>query len=160
MTNITQWAIHHGVSQAALNELIDIVSAGTQVTPATANTSEQAAQNAIRLEASNRGIKLFRNNVGACQDSNGNFIRYGIANDTPAMNKAVKSADLIGFTPVTIGGQRVAVFTSIEVKKPGWKFKNTGREQAQNKWREFVLLNGGFAIFATSPKDLDSLVTL
>ena len=58
---LTQWAIRHGVSHQALAELRQMM--GVDTDPASCNAkpgSEAAVQQAIRLEASRLGMRLFR----------------------------------------------------------------------------------------------------
>lgn len=99
-----------------------------------------------------------RNNNGACTTDDGRHIRFGLANDSEKINKQIKSHDLIGITSVTVRPQHVGavfgVFTSIEVKRSGWQYKGTEREQAQLKWGNFVISMGGIAQFATKPGDI------
>src|SRR5882762_3932875 len=89
---------------------------------------EDASQREIRLRASAAGLLLWRNNSGVAQtvDRYGNTrpVRYGLANDSPAVNRVLKSSDLIGIAP---DGR----FVAIESKRPGWHFAGTDREQAQ-----------------------------
>lgn len=118
-------------------------------------SAESAVQTIIRLEAARKGILLFRNNVGALQDKEGRYVRYGLANDSSAVNREVKSADLIGIRPVIIHpyhvGQRLGVFVSREIKAPDWRYNpNDEREQAQMRWIKLVEAAGGDACFAWS----------
>lgn len=74
-------------------------------------TAESTIQSRIML-ALGRGLsRVFRNSVGVTTMPNGNTIRYGLCTG---------SSDLIGWTTQTITadmvGQRVAVFTAVEVK--------------------------------------------
>jgi hypothetical protein len=107
------------------------------------------------MEASAKGFRLFRNNVGAGKLENGSFLRWGLCNDSIAMNKKMKSADLIGPRPIVITpahvGTVIGQFTSIETKRPGWKYRGTEEEEAQLRWAEFVIAFGGYAAFATGP---------
>ena len=158
MRTITEWAIVHGISASALRDLNDVfIDCIPAFTPGNGE-SEQVGQQRIRLEASRQGARLFRNNIGACTDDRGNFIRYGLANDSAAMNKKIKSGDLIGITPKLVTpdmvGGIVGLFTSIECKRPGWAFKDTPREKAQQNWNQFVVSMGGIAQFATRPEDI------
>jgi len=121
-------------------------------------TSEQAVQQAIRLAAPRHSCILWRNNNGACQTVDGRQIRYGLANDSHQINAEIKSSDLIGITRQVITpdmvGQTIGVFTSIEVKRGGWKYTGTPREVAQNKWLAMVQSHGGVARFAATVGDV------
>jgi hypothetical protein len=114
---------------------------------------ESDAQDACRLAASNSGAVLWRNNVGAGTLHTGEFIRWGLANDSTAMNKRVKSADLIGIRPVLIMphhvGMTLGQFVSREIKHPGWVYKGTDREVAQLEWLKIISAHGGDAQFST-----------
>src|SRR5438034_502134 len=116
--------------------------------------SEAGVLSDIRLEASEKGARLWRNNVGATYTPTGQFIRYGLANDSALLNKTIKSADLIGIRPVIITPQHVGSiigqFISREIKKPGWRYSHTEREQAQSNWAELIISLGGDACFVTS----------
>lgn len=106
-----------------------------------------------RKRASDNGDLLWRNNIVACQDSRGNFIRAGLANESKQMNENLKSSDLIGIRQITITPEMVGSvfgqFTSIECKRPGWKFHGTKAEIAQLNWIILVLSMGGHAYFST-----------
>lgn len=155
---LTVWQQRHGITEQALRELQQILAGAVPTVTSNATGGEAAGQQRIRLAAPAHGVRLWRNNVGACTDDRGNHIRYGLANESTAMNRAVKSADLIGITPVTITpamvGGSLGVFTSIECKRPGWQYKATAREQAQLSWAQLVIGLGGFAQFATDPGDI------
>jgi hypothetical protein len=114
--------------------------------------SEAAIQNDVRLEASKLGIYLWRNNVGAHKTDTG-FIRYGLANDSAATNKTMKSADLIGIRPLVITldhvGMTVGQFVSREIKQEGWAFRGTERELSQERWAKLIASLGGDAAFAS-----------
>jgi len=116
-------------------------------------SSESGVLSDIRLEASQRGARLWRNNVGATYTPSGQFLRYGLANDSAALNAAIKSADLIGIRPVIITpqdvGRVIGQFISREVKHPGWKYTGTDRERAQLAWAELINSLGGDACFTT-----------
>ncbi len=112
---------------------------------------ERDVQNIIRLEASQKGLRVWRNNVGAGYMQDGTFLRWGLANETKAMNEAFKSSDLIGIRPVIITsahiGTTVGQFVAREVKPSNWKYSGTKRERAQNAFLELVLALGGDAAF-------------
>lgn len=159
MTLLTQWAARHGVSQAALAELRVMMGVDTDPAKCTAKAgSEAAVQTAIRLEASRLGVRLWRNNVGACKDESGRIIRYGLCNDSAQLNKRIKSSDLIGVRPVVITpdmvGQRIGQFVAREVKRPGWKYAGTEREKAQLAFIELLLSLGADAAFASGEGSL------
>jgi hypothetical protein len=157
MIEFTEWAVRHGISTEALNELREIIGTsdtGVQITA----TGEAAVQNAIRLATSQNGWLLWRNNVGVLQDDRGVPVRYGLANDSKALNEKVKSSDLIGIRPVLITpdmvGKTIGQFAAVEVKRSEWKYTGTKREAAQLKFINLVIAAGGFAKFANSPGDL------
>jgi len=115
--------------------------------------SESGTLSDIRLEASQHGCRLWRNNVGATYTQSGQFMRYGLANDSAALNIAIKSADLIGIRPVLITqqhlGKTIGQFLSREVKHAGWRYTGTNRERAQLAWAELINSLGGDACFTT-----------
>ena len=113
--------------------------------------AESSVQAEIRLLASQRGWRLFRNNVGVLPDRNGRPVRFGLANDSAKLNREIASADLIGIRPVLILpehiGRTIGVFTSIECKHPDWRpTPGDERYQAQCRWRDLVLSLGGYAV--------------
>lgn len=123
-----------------------------------ADGNESAIQAAIRLEAAKRGIALYRNNVGVLLDRRGVPVRFGLANDSAAVNAHIKSGDLIGIRPVLVTpemvGTTLGVFVSREVKATGWRYTGTPREAAQQRWIDLVRSYGGDACFATGPGSL------
>ncbi len=141
VTNLNRWAIKWGVPFEAVEDLrreFGTVSMDLQLK---AGESEAAIQTRVRLEASKKGLRLFRNNVGATYTDEGSFIRYGLANDSKQMNDSIKSSDLIGIRP---GGQ----FVAREIKPAGWQYTGTPREAAQLKFLELITAMGGDAAFA------------
>ena len=113
--------------------------------------AESAVQAAIRLLASQRGWRLFRNNVGVMKRDDGVPVRFGLANDSPQLNRVYKSADLIGIMPLVITpemvGNTLGVFVSIEVKHPDWKpTAGDERYQAQKRWADLIGSLGGYAL--------------
>jgi len=96
----------------------------------------------------------YRNNRG-CVRSGSRFIRYGLPE--PKGNKeddsAMKGGDRIGFSEVVITadmvGQKIAVFTSIEIKGPGDRLK-----QGQINWHNFVIEHGGISEIWTSDGEI------
>lgn len=119
--------------------------------------SEASIQQRLRLWASKRGVRLWRNNVGVLKDERGVPVRYGLANESKAMNQNIKSSDLIGITPVTVTpdmvGKTLGVFTAYECKAEDWSYRANKREIAQLKWLELVQSLGGIAQFINSVID-------
>lgn len=112
--------------------------------------AETTLQQQIRLAlGTHPHARLFRNQVGSLPDPRtGRLVTFGLARG---------SADLVGWRTITIGpehvGQRIAVFTSIEVKTP------TGRVMAdQTAWLTAVQAAGGIAGIARSVPDALQLV--
>lgn len=121
-------------------------------------TSEAAVQAQVRLEAARKGLRLWRNNVGVLTDERGVPVRYGLANDSKQLNSVVKSGDLIGWRPVLITpahlGITIAQFVSRECKRVGWTYKGDAREQAQLRWAEMIIADGGDAAFCCGQETL------
>lgn len=112
---------------------------------------EAPIQDRARLQAAQLGWHLWRNNVGVLVDASGRPVRYGLANDSAALNKVLKSADLIGIRPVLITpdmvGSTIGQFASVECKREGWHLTpGDARGQAQDAWRKLVLQCGGYAV--------------
>jgi hypothetical protein len=149
---LNEWAARWNISSWALDDLRTIFGiAGCESRES--GQSESAIQSEIRLEAVTVGARLWRNNVGATYARDGSFLRYGLANESGAVNARVKSADLIGIRPVKIEpghvGWTIGQFVSREVKAGGWQYRATDREQAQLRWAELIMSLGGDAVFAT-----------
>ncbi len=105
----------------------------------TLNQSETALQNKIRLELGKlKNTRLFRNNVGMI-----NGVQFGLC---------VGSSDLIGFQSVTITpemvGQKVAIFTAIEVKTESGKVS-----EQQTNFLSMVQKFGGLGAVVRSVDD-------
>ena len=110
--------------------------------------SEQAIQQRIRLACSRGPVRLWRNNTGAMRDERGQLVRFGLC---PG------SADLIGYRSITIGpehlGQRVAVFTAVEVKAP------TGRPTTEQlAFLDHIRAAGGLAGIARSVPEAEAIL--
>ena len=151
--NLNQWAIKWGVPFEAVEDLRrEFGTINTDPVPAENDGSETRVQTSIRLEASQKGARLWRNNVGATTTDEGSFIRYGLANDSKKMNAVLKSSDLIGIRPVTITavmvGTIIGQFVAREVKPEQWTYTATKREVAQLNYLELVAGLGGDACFA------------
>ena len=151
MTDLYKWAIRHQIPHAALNELRQIMGAVDTDPPAHSGESEAAIQKRVQLAATRQGWRLWRNNVGALKDERGVPVRYGLANDSAALNKVIKSSDLIGIKPTLITpdmlGATIGQFVAREVKASGWQYKGNAHERAQLKFIELVTSMGGDAKF-------------
>lgn len=147
-----EWAIRWNIPQKAFEELMTIYGAIEEILKDNPLRSEAELQNLIRLEASQKYARLWRNNVGATYTAEGSFIRFGLANDSSAVNKKIKSADLIGIRSIKITtsmvGLTIGQFVSREVKASNWKYTGTPRELAQFNWINLILSFGGDACFA------------
>ena len=125
--------------------------------------SETLIQQRVRIEASKRGWRLFRNNSGvAINPDTGRHIRYGLANESKQQNAEIKSSDLIGIRPVVITqdmvGTTIGQFVSLEVKREGWHYTGTPREVAQKRWIDMVRSLGGVAGFVSDADAIDTSV--
>lgn len=152
MTSLEQWALRWGLPPQALDELAIVSS----TTGGNEGMSESAVQSRVRLEASQHGIHLWRNNNGAGQLADGGrFIRFGLANDSAQLNKVLKSGDLIGGSRTLITaamvGRTVLRFTSRECKHGNWKWSGTEEELAQLKWATLINSLGGDAQIVSGP---------
>jgi hypothetical protein len=160
MMEFREWAARWGVPMAAVVEWENEMQGVTpgRIPDVTVGKSEAWAQVQIRLEAAQKGVAIFRNNVGVLKDKTGRPVRYGLGNDSPALNEVLKSGDLIGVRPVLILPQHVGTtvgqFVSREAKPPGWVYTATPRERAQMAWANLIRSKGGDASFATGPGTL------
>ena len=124
--------------------------------------SEALIQQRVRIACSQRGWRVWRNNVGVLRDERGVPVRYGLANESSAMNQQYKSSDLIGIKPVLITeahiGQTLGVFVALECKREGWHYTGTPREVAQKRWIDMVRSIGGVAGFVSDADAIDTAV--
>lgn len=148
---LNTWARKWGIPKEAITQLRHSLGAGDFAPSPQEGESEAAIQTRIRLEASQKGMRLWRNNVGATYTAEGTFIRYGLANDSKQMNAHVKSHDLIGIRPVVITqdhvGCTIGQFVSREVKRGDWTYLGNESERAQLRFAEIVVSLGGDAAF-------------
>lgn len=149
-----EWARDWGVPVAAVQDYRRRLM-GPNVDHVDDGKGESYVQSQIRLSLAQQGCLVWRNNVGALQDSEGRFVRYGLANDSKQLNEHVKSGDLILGIPRAVTadmlGKTILQLGSVEAKEQGWKFTGAGRESAQMNWADLINANGGFARFATGP---------
>ena len=156
MTFVEWTAAYPEASRALTGSLTEAVR---PLPPEAAGKSEAWRQPRTRFQIAEQGAASWRNNVGAtpakCPDCGvaRQPVRYGLANDSHAMNTIVKSSDLILAIPRLITpamvGTRIAQFGAIESKRPGWKYTGTGREPAQAAWLALVRSLDGYAAFNT-----------
>lgn len=148
---LEQWAIKWGVSYHAIQDLKNELGLIQTDPGELAGLSEAAVQSRVRLEASQKGARLFRNNVGALKDARGVPVRFGLANDNAQINEAIKSSDLIGIKPVLITpdmvGRTIGQFLAREVKEANWKYTGSDHEKAQLAFINLIISKGGDAAF-------------
>ena len=161
VTPFLRWAETHQISPAALAALLNLMGAGApDFKPAPGKLhSEAGVQQQVRLVAARKGWRLWRNNVGACEDKEGRIIRYGLCNESAQMNAQIKSSDLVGITPTVCRcGWRYGVFTAFEIKAPKWHLTpGDKRAQAQLTFIQTVIGAGGIARFVTNPAQVEQL---
>lgn len=155
---LAQWAWRHGIPAHAMDDLSAILGAASMPGATESTGSEARVQSQVRLVAASLDMRLFRNNVGVLKNEAGTPVRYGLCNDTPALNKQFKSHDLIGWRRVTITpemvGTIIAQFTSLETKHEGWVYRGNEHEQAQARWGALVVADGGYSRFVSNVGDL------
>jgi hypothetical protein len=151
---LDEWAKRWGIPAEAIDDLRATFGVAHDGKHKGNDSSESRIQSLVRLEASAKGFRLWRNNVGATYTKEGAFIRYGLANESQGVNTVIKSADLIGIKPVRITtahvGCVIGQFVSREVKAGNWRYTGSAREQAQLKWAELIISLGGDACFCNS----------
>lgn len=151
MNTLQQWAFQWGIPEVAVADLQQRLA--TPVPVNTQGRSEAAVQAQVRLDAAKDGTLAWRNNVGVLLDARGVPVRFGLANDSAAVNKRFKSADLIGIKRVVITpqmvGSAIGQFWSRECKHAGWRYCGNEHEQAQMRWAQLIQTHGGDAAFAS-----------
>lgn len=154
------WAWKWKMPPEAIQELMAITAARCEPL---SDHSEAAVASECDLELAKHGIITMQNNVGALQDKTGRYVRYGLMNETPAMNKAIKSSDRILLISYVVKpqdvGRTLGLFGGVEYKKRKWVYTGEGREVAQATFHRVLASKGGFGTFANSRESLvDSLV--
>ena len=150
--NLNKWAIKWQIPFEAVEDLRREMGA-ISTDPGTFDISKPEAiiQANVRLEASKKGLRLWRNNVGGLLDRNGRFVRFGLCNDSERMNKLTKSSDLVGIRPVLITtahvGSIIGQFVARECKAGDWVYTAKAREVAQLNFLNIVVSLGGDAAF-------------
>jgi hypothetical protein len=162
MNDFQVWARRWRVPAEGMAELARMLEYSPNLPASPDPHTEEATQQAIRLAAPRLGASLWRNNVGALKDDGGRWVRYGLANDSPRVNKQTKSGDLIGVCPCTVTsahvGRTLGVFVSVECKRANWRWAGTERETAQRHWATLVQLRGGVAGFARNVEDFNAIL--
>jgi hypothetical protein len=152
--NTQGWLKKWNLPEEALTELQIILEGRSSMIKLKDSESEASIKNKIRLEASHKGARLWVNNIGAFSTINGDFVRYGLANESSRQNKHIKSSDLIGIKPIEITqehlGLKIGQFLCREVKRSNWRYANTEHEKAQLNWIRLINSLGGDAAFVTS----------
>jgi hypothetical protein len=162
---IREWGKKWGIPEAAMHDLeVRMGIAGHVVLNSALHqggmpASEGRQQALVMLEASQKDIYLFRNNVGALIDERGVPVRYGLANQSKEMNSRLKSSDLIGIRKRVITeamvGTVIGQFVAREMKHEGWHFNAKDKhEGAQLTFINLIAANGGDASFCTGPGTL------
>jgi len=109
-----------------------------------ANESESVIQNKIMIALNKGATRVFRNNVGAYNGKDGQWIEFGLRKG---------SGDLIGWRTVEITpemvGTKIAQFLSVEVKSKTGKVR-----EEQLNWQKQVNNAGGIAIIARSVEEV------
>lgn len=123
--------------------------------------TETDVQNMSRLAIQLAGGTAWRNNRGVARETNPDGtirpVRFGLANDSSALDKVFKTGDLVGLFPVGIPTYPygtlfyVGMFCMWECKPEGWHFTGTDREQAQWAAIKFVRERMGRAGFVSHP---------
>lgn len=152
MSIYTTWARRWNIPFAALEDLRrELCVFDTDPNTAVTGRSESAVQAAVRIEASRKGWRVWRNNKGVLLNEAGTPVRFGICNDSPKIGRELRSGDLIGIDPSPITeadvGQPRGQFVSLECKPEGWRFTGTPHELGQEKWAMLVTSLGGKAKF-------------
>jgi hypothetical protein len=155
-----RWSIDpHAIAE--LKECMGVTALGVMGVPDNTDApgSEGRQQSLVRLEAANLRVRLFRNNSGAFEDKDGRWIRYGLANESKAVNEVLKSPDLIGWRPRTVTPDMVGTVIGQacmrEMKHEGWVFNPRDKhEAAQFNFLKLAIADGCDAAFATGPGTL------
>lgn len=126
------------------------------------SASESNVTSRGRLAAVKKHWRLWRNQRGAGKLESGNYVRFGLANDTKKLGDMLKSGDYIGWRPVVIEasmvGKVLAQFVSVEFKAEDWTpppaDTKDERAAAQYRWADLVNREGGYAVFVSDPTNL------
>lgn len=154
-----QWAKRWNVPQAAILELVKLLSVDTDTPANTSSRLEASVQARTRIKAAeDHNLLLWRNQIGAAETADGRFIRFGLANDSKKINKIIKSGDLIGIrrrliSPIDVGSY-IGQFVSRECKREDWRYTVNEHNVAQKRWKDLINAMGGDAKFITHEDQL------
>lgn len=161
--NLEQWAARW-IPRENITQAFAELAACSIVTPEpdalVGGKLEGYVQSTVRLEAARASppCYLWRNNIGAGKIADGRFVRWGLANDSKALNERMKSGDLIGLRSIMITaamvGSRFGQFISRECKREDWKYSGTLEENAQLNWCTLINSLGGDARIVKAPGSL------
>lgn len=149
--NLEEWATRWNIPPQAFAELAACSIVEPDPDALVGGKSEAFVQSTVRLEAAHASPPCFlwRNNVGAGKLASGNFVRFGLGNDSKKLNERMKSGDLIGGRSIVITsamvGSRFLQFVSRECKREDWKYRGTAEENAQLAWATLINSLGGDA---------------
>jgi hypothetical protein len=159
---LDEWADDHGISEIALIDLkqrMGVIRTDPVASLVRPSRGEAAVSTDVRLEAAGHGIRLFRNNVGCAFDKTGRPIRYGLCNESKAMNKVIKSHDLVGIRSVLITqamvNRTIGQFITREAKHREWVYSGNEHEVGQQNFSDLINSLGGDAKFVTGKGSFD-----
>lgn len=128
-------------------------------------TSEAVVSQKVQYELCRLGGYGMRNNCGAAFDATGRPIRYGLMNESRAVNSEYKSSDLIDCLPILIQphhvGRTFGLFVALETKQSDWKLRpSDSHAQAQLRFINLIRKNGGMADFVTDARQVEGLLNV
>lgn len=126
-------------------------------------TSESAVSQHTQYALTQAGGFAMRNNVGVAFDATGRPIRYGLMNESKAVNSKYKSSDLIDCVPIVIQphhvGRTFGLFVALETKHSHWTLRpSDDHAQAQLRFINLIRRNGGAADFITDADQVNLLL--
>lgn len=127
--------------------------------------SESAVSQHVQHALSQAGGYAMRNNVGVAFDQTGRPVRYGLMNESRAVNSEYKSSDLIDCLPVLIKphhvGRTFGLFVALETKESSWKLRpSDAHAQAQLRFINLIRKNGGMSDFITDARQVEGLLNV
>lgn len=155
---LSDWQLLFPDAAAALRQVFH------ESTDDTGAVSEAATSKQVERLSGTHRQRMWRNNSGAATDERtGRLIRYGVGNTSARINAVFKSSDYIGITTIIVQphhvGQRLGIFTALEMKKPGWHLTpGDKRGQAQANYLAACVAAGGIGEFITHPQQYVELL--